>query len=322
MEVNRSTVTVLTTLIAPISWGTTYVTVTELLPPDRPLFVALMRVVPAGALLAVVGLVTSGWRPVGREWRPLAVLAIVNFGFFFPLLIVGVYRLPGGVAASFGGMQPLLVAVVGRLIDGRRLRAIDVGVGVAAVVGVAMVVVRPGADVDLVGVVAAAGANVSFAIGVVLTKRWPPTSRLAATGWQLLLGGVFILPVALLVEGPPPRLGPSDVVGLTHLSLVATGVAFVLWFRGVERLPAAAPPLLGLAAPLTGAALGWLLLAEDLTLVQILGFAVTGGAIAYGAVVVPTRTRPGTLVATTPRHPPRRASATVPSVACGVPSSS
>ena len=32
-----------------------------------------------------------------------------NFGFFFPLLVVAVYRLPGGVAAA-GGAAPLLVA--------------------------------------------------------------------------------------------------------------------------------------------------------------------------------------------------------------------
>ena len=46
--------TALTTVLAPISWGTTYLVVTELLPAGRPLLVASMRVVPAGALLVGV----------------------------------------------------------------------------------------------------------------------------------------------------------------------------------------------------------------------------------------------------------------------------
>lgn len=274
----------LSTLLAPISWGTTYVTVTELLPPDRPLLVAAARVVPAGAVLALGGFVASRWRPAGAEWRGLAVLALFNCALFFPLLIVSVYRLPGGVAAAVGGMLPLLVAGLTLLITGERPRPITLLVGVVAVIGVAMVVLRPGGGIDAIGVLAAVAANVSFAIGVVLTRRYPaPSDQIAATGWQLLLSGVVLVPLALLVEGRPPAPTSVNILGFVYLSLVATGLAFTLWFNGIRRLPAASPPLLSLAAPLTGAALGWVLLDQSLTPVQIAGFAVTTGAIAYGA---------------------------------------
>ncbi len=43
------------TLLAPITWGTTYVAVTELLPAGRPLLVATVRVVPAGLALLAIG---------------------------------------------------------------------------------------------------------------------------------------------------------------------------------------------------------------------------------------------------------------------------
>jgi probable blue pigment (indigoidine) exporter len=45
----------------------------------------------------------------------------------------------------------------------------------------------------------------------------------------------------------------------------------------------AAPPLLGLAAPLTGATLGWIVLGQSLSPVQLAGMAITLSAIAYGA---------------------------------------
>lgn len=274
------------TLLAPVAWGTTYVTVTELLPPDRPVLVAATRVLPAGIALVSIAAVASRWRPRGAEWLHTAVLASFNFVVFFPLLIVAVYRLPGGVAASVGGVQPLLVATISALLGITKPRRRDLLIGCAAVVGVALVVIRPGASIDPVGVAAAVGANLSFSIGVVLTKKFPtPGSRIGATGWQLLLSAAALVPLAVVVEGLPSSASVANLVGFAYLSLVATGIAFVLWFNGIRRLPTLAPPLLGLAAPITGAVLGWIVLDQHLTLLQMSGFVITISAIIYGAML-------------------------------------
>jgi probable blue pigment (indigoidine) exporter len=287
------------TLLAPISWGTTYVTVTQLLPAGRPLLVATTRVVPAGIALLLAGVVTSRWRPRGKEWGRTAVLALFNMGFFFPLLIVAVYRLPGGVAAAAGGLQPLLVAALSWLISRRRPRPLDLAVGAVAAIGVALVVIRPGAGIDPLGVAAAVGAAVSFAVGVVLTKRFPPPSnRIASTGWQLLIGGAILVPLTAIVEGAPPSVTAVNLAGFAYLSLVGTALAFVLWFNGIRQLPTAAPPLLNLAAPVTGAALGWIVLGQSLSPVQLSGFVITLGAIGYGATM---QSRPA--VRTAEHHP-------------------
>jgi probable blue pigment (indigoidine) exporter len=281
------------TLLAPISWGTSYITITELLPAGRPLLVATMRVVPAGLVLLLAGTRLSPWRPRGAGWWRTGILAVFNFGIFFPLLAVAVYRLPGGVAAAVGGLQPLLVATLSWLVTGHRPRARDLAIGCVAALGVGLVVVHPGADFDPVGLVAALGANVSFAVGVVLTKRFPtPSSRLAATGWQLLMGGAILVPLMAVLEGAPPALTGRNVAGFAYLSLIGTALAFVLWFNGIRRLPAAAPPLLGLAAPVTGAALGWVVLGQSLSPLQLTGFVVTLAAIAYGASLHPSISGP------------------------------
>jgi probable blue pigment (indigoidine) exporter len=276
------------TVLAPIAWGSTYVTVTELLPDSRPMFVAAMRVVPAGLALVIVGALTTRWHPRGAEWWRTAMLAAFNFGFFFPLLIVSVYRLPGGVAAAVGGLQPLLVSLVSLAVIRRRPSRRELAVGLVAALGVALVVMRPSAHFDTVGILAAVAANVSFSIGVVLTKRFPaPVHRLAATGWQLMLGGIVLLPLSIAVDGVPSSISLRNAIGFTHLGLIGTALAFSLWFRGIERLPTAAPPLLGLAAPVTGATLGWVVLGESLSTVQLLGFVITIGSIAYGALLAP-----------------------------------
>lgn len=276
------------TLLAPIAWGTSYLTITELLPDGRPLLVATMRVVPAGLVLLIAGALPSRWRPRGAQWWRDGLLAVCNFGIFFPLLAVAVYRLPGGVAAAVGGLQPLFVAALSALGTGRRPRVLDLAVGGVAALGVGLVVIRPGADLDPVGLLAAVGANLSFSVGVVLTKRFPaPSHPVAATGWQLLMGGVILVPLTAVVEGLPPPLTGRNVAGFAYLSLVVTALAFLLWFDGIRRLPTAAPPLLGLAAPVTGAVLGWAVLGQSLSPLQLTGFAVTLAAIAYGASLRP-----------------------------------
>ena len=147
-----------------------------------------------------------------------------------------------------------------------------------------MVVIRPGASIDRVGVLAAIGANVSFSIGVVLTKRFGSAADpLTGTGLQLLLSAVIIVPLALLLEGSAPTLTAENITGIAYLSLIATGAAFVVWFNGIRRLPRQAPPVLGLAAPITGATLGWFALDESLSPIQLTGFAITIGAIVYAA---------------------------------------
>ncbi len=280
------------TVVAPISWGTTAITITEFLPAGRPLLVAAMRVLPAGLVLVALGSRQPGWRPRGREWARYAVVAACNFALFFPLLAAGIYRLPGGVASSGGGLQPLLVAALTWLLLRRRPRPIDLAVGVVAAIGVAMVVIRPGAGFDRVGLLAMVSANTAFGLGVVLTKRLPvPVNRTATTGWQLLLGAALLVPLALVVEGLPPSLSARNVAGFAYLSLFGTGLAYIVWFNGIRRLPSVAPPLLGLAAPVTGAALGWIVLGQSLSPVQILGFVLALGAISYGALQGSTAAR-------------------------------
>jgi probable blue pigment (indigoidine) exporter len=293
MSMKRNHTAVLT-LLAPVSWGTTYITVTEFLPAGRPLFVAAMRVLPAGVFLLAVCLLTTPWRPRGREWLHTIALSMCNFGLFFPLLIGAVYRLPGGVAAAVGGVQPLLIAGLSRLIGGRRPSGSELAFGIVAVVGVSLVVVRPGAGLDPVGVLLALAANVSFATGVVLTKRFAPSNRVGSAGWQLLLAGLVLAPMTLVFEGLPTAITWRNVGGFTYLSLVATALAVLLWFNGIRRLPTAAPPLLGLGAPITGALLGWLVLGQSLSALQLLGLTISIVAIGRGAAsgvrhIVPLR---------------------------------
>ena len=116
------------------------------------------------------------------------MLGLLNIGLFFALLLLGAYRLPGGVAALAGAVQPLVVAGLAAGLVGERLLTLSpTAPGGGVLVGVALLVLRAEARLDPLGVAAALGAAVSMAAGVVLTKRWGrPASLVATTGWQLV----------------------------------------------------------------------------------------------------------------------------------------
>jgi probable blue pigment (indigoidine) exporter len=106
----------------------------------------------------------------------------------------------------------------------------------------------------------------------------------ASTAWQLLAGGVLLLPVALAVEGAPPALDAPALVGFAYVTVLATGVAFVAWFAGLRHLPAGTVGLIGLLNPVTGVALGALVAGEALTARQLIGLAIVLAGIAVGRV--------------------------------------
>ncbi|MEV6245626.1 EamA family transporter [Streptomyces sp. NPDC051742] len=278
---SRKAAVVALTALAPVSWGSTYFVTTEFLPPDRPLFTGLMRALPAGLLL----LALTRKLPRGAWWWKSAVLGALNIGAFFPLLFLAAYRLPGGVAAVVGSVGPLFVVGLAALFLGDRPTVKSLLTAVAAAFGVSLVVLKAGAALDLVGVIAGLLSALSMSAGVVFTKRWgrpEGVGALALTGWQLTAGGLFILPVAFLIEGAPPALTGTHLAGYAYLALGNTAVSYFLWFRGIERLSASSVTLLGPLSPLTAAIIGWAALGQALGPVQVLGMVIAFGATLAG----------------------------------------
>lgn len=271
----------LLTALAPAVWGSTYIVTTEMLAGWHPLVVALLRALPAGLLL----LLLVRRLPQGIWWGRSALLGALNFSVFWVLLFVSAYRLPGGVAATVGAIQPLIVVLLSRAVLGTPIRALAVLAALGGIVGVAMLVLAPGAALDPLGVAAGLGGAVSMAFGTVLTRRWqPPVPALTFTAWQLAAGGVLLLPVVLWLRPPIPDVTALSLLGLAWLGLVGAALTYILWFRGIARLgPTAAAPL-ALLSPVAAVLLGWWGLGETLSPVQLAGMLVVIGSIVASQV--------------------------------------
>lgn len=272
----------LRTALTPAVWGTTYLVATEFLPAGRPLLAATLRALPVGLVFLAVG----RRLPSGAWWWRSAALGVLNIGAFFALLFVAAFRLPGGVAATAGAVQPLVAAALAALLLGEAFTRRTALAGAAGVVGVAMLVLGPDASLDPIGVVAAVGGTLAMALGVVLTKHWGrPVDLLTFTGWQLSAGGLFLLPILLVAEGVPGEFTIRNVIGFAWLGVVGTGAAYANWFQGVQRLPIATVSILGLLSPLVATVAGWIVLDQRLGPVQLLGAVLVLAAVAFPQLV-------------------------------------
>ena len=285
MNNNRTVVDVLLTALAPAVWGSTYVVTTEMLPPDSPLWASVIRALPAGIILLLIG----RRLPWGIWWFRATVLGVLNIGAFFYFLFVAAYLLPGGVAALVMSCQPMFVLLLGLLLLGQQIKLIQVLACIVGAIGVGLLVLQPTAELDSVGVLAGLAGAVSMAVGVVLTKRWgcpEGVSILTFTGWQLTVGGAVLIPVALLTETFPVEISAENWVGFVYLSLVGALLAYVIWFRGIARLPAVSVSFLSLVSPLAAAILGYVILGESFTPIQL------AGAVAIVVAVIMAQPRP------------------------------
>jgi probable blue pigment (indigoidine) exporter len=285
--------------LAPAAWGLTYIVTTELLPPGRPLLAATLRALPAGLALAAI----TRRCPTGSWWWKAAVLGVLNIGAFFVLLFVAAYRLPGGVAATLGSIQPLVAAALATAFLGERFRRSTAAAGILGIAGVGLLVLRSGAALDTVGILAGLAGALSMATGVVLTKHWGRPVPLAAfTSWQLVAGGALLAPIALAVEGPPPSLTGQNLVGFAWLATAGAAVSYLIWFRGVSRLPVAQVSLLGLISPIVATVAGLVVLHQTLTPAQLLGAVLVLTAIWVGQRPDPAHHNPNTTPTTKENH--------------------
>ncbi|SJM68678.1 EamA family transporter [Gulosibacter sp. 10] len=269
------------TAIVPMVWGTTYIVTTHLLPEGHPLFAALMRSLPAG----LIALLVSRRLPRGSWWWKSLVLGTLNMGAFFPLLFVAAQHLPGGVAATLGASQPIVVAFLAVAILHERLSAWRVWWGAAGMLGVAMVVLRPDAGFDAIGILAGLAGAASMGTGVVLTKKWgrpEGVSAIGLAGWQLTAAGLVLLIPALAIDGVPAGIDGPALLGYAWLGLIGALATYTIWFSGIRRLPVTATALLGLLSPLVAAVLGVVLAGETLTPLQLAGFVLALAAMLAG----------------------------------------
>ena len=259
------------TAIAPVAWGSTYYVTREYLPGDAALWGGVFRALPAGLILLLI----CRRLPRGSWWWKSLVLGTLNIGAFFALVYAVAQLLPSSIAATTMAVSAGVLMLLAWPLLGERPKRWPLIGAALGFLGVAIMVFDGQSKISMLGILLSLTAMGISSVGFILAKKWSSGQPIVdTTAWQLVAGGLLLLPFAWLIQGPPPALDRQAVLGFGYLSVVATAIAFLAWFSGLRHLPSGTVGLLGLLNPVAGVILGTLLAAESLGIQSLGGMAL------------------------------------------------
>lgn len=256
---------------------------------STPLLVAAMRTVIGSSVL--IGFAYLRGERFPRRGRDLANIFVVSLSITTvssALLVMGVNRVPAGLASLIASTFPLFTAALAYLLLGTsvsRSGALGLAVGFLGTV----VLASP----SLSGTTAATGvamlvvSAIAWAFGNVYMK-WRDFSRVSPVmlvGVQLMMSASVLLPVALIVEGTADTDWSTGLlVPLLYAAIPANALTFALLATVATRATPTQASASAYLIPVFGVTFGWLIRDERLGLVEGLG----GALIVVGVYLVVT----------------------------------
>jgi drug/metabolite transporter (DMT)-like permease len=270
-------------------WGYNWVVMKECLQyADAYDFAALRTGIGAVSLFALLL-----WKR--RPLRPKAFWMTALLGFVSTTACIGLVTLAlvtGGVGktAILVYIMPFWVLILAWPLLAEHIRGAQWVPVILAFSGL-MIVLEPwNLQSTFISKLFAVLAGVAWALSAIMTKimtRKHSFDLISLTAWQMLLGALPLVVIALIASDRPVQWTPYFTIGLLYSSVVSQGLALVLWFFILSKLPAGVASMGTLATPVIGTiaaaielgerpsiteAWGMLLILTALVLLSLLGY--------------------------------------------------
>jgi drug/metabolite transporter (DMT)-like permease len=299
----RTRATYLKLVMTTFFWGGTFVAGKWAVGEAPPFFVATLRF----AIASVVLWALVAWRgrrsgerfhlpEGGAQWAGLFSLGLTGVFLYNFVFLTGLSRTSATNGSLIVAFNPLLTAVLSAWWLKERVRPVQAGGLLLALLGVGVVITRGSIEVirNLSfnhGDILMLGAPLAWALYTIAGKKvlrtFPP---LVATAYASLFGTLLLLPAAAL-EGSlfsgVYHLTAYGWISVLQLALLGTVVGFVWWYDGVAKLGAARASVFVNLVPMFGVLLSALILSEKLNLSQLAGGIVVGIGVAIGTLGKP-----------------------------------
>lgn len=217
----------------------------------------------------------------GAIWAKLALIGVINSAIPFVLFAWAAQRAPAGIGAITNSMAVLFTALVGFLFFGEKIGAQRAVALLAGFAGVVVLASGKTAGASI-GWAVAAGCAAAFlyGIGANLVRRQltglPAAAVAAAT---LGTSALLTLPFAI-AQWPDHVIPAKSWLSAAMLGVVCTGIAFVMYYRLIQRIGAGRAVAVTYLVPLFGVAWGWMLLGEPLTATMMIAAMLILGSVA------------------------------------------
>ena len=214
------------------------------------------------------------------HWPRLALIGALNSAIPFALFAWGAERAPAGIGAIANSMTVLFAALVAFVVFGERIGFVRAVALVAGFVGVVILASGRVAGENVTGAaIAGTLASLCYGFSVNLTRHWladlPPVVGVAGT---LSCATLLALPPAI-AAWPSAPIPLVSWLAAALLGVVCTGLAYVVFFRVIQRAGAARATTSTYLVPIFGVLWGWLLLGEEPTATMIASAVLILGSV-------------------------------------------
>jgi drug/metabolite transporter (DMT)-like permease len=269
-------------ILLSILWGGTFFAVGFALRELPPLTLVFARVALAAVLmLPVMWLFGMALPRTLKDWMPFAGISVFNNIVPYSLIFAGQTYISSGMASVLNATTPLFTVLVLAVFGEERLslrRVAGVSMGVAGVLLLRGAAAADSAD-QTIGILLCLGGALCYGIAGLWGRRMlagvPP---MTSTTCQLIVSGFVMAIVAGIVDRPwtLPMPSPATWVAIVALAALSTALAYIVFFRILDRSGPTNVALVTLLIPVTAILLGVLVLGEPLTAREILGALVIG----------------------------------------------
>jgi len=274
-------------LLAAI-WGASFLFMRLAAAELGPLPTAALRVAIASLFLLPILLVKGHWPALRQHWRPVLFVGVLNSGIPFALYAFAVLHISTGLSSILNATVPLFGALVAWLWLSDKpgwSRSVGLAIGFGGVVLLAggQASFKPNASgvAPAWAVLACLAATTCYALAASFTKKHMPSMPplVAATGSQI--GATLALALPALWFRPDHMPSASAWGALLVVGVLCTGVAYVLYFRLIDRAGPAKALTVTFLIPVFAIAYGVLLLDEHVTSWML----ICGGVILLGTAL-------------------------------------
>jgi drug/metabolite transporter (DMT)-like permease len=246
-----------------------------------PMTIAYLRFILGGMFLLPVVMIYRrkvDWSKVnGKDWLILVLLSFLGISCTFSLYHIALYWIDASSTATLIAMVPLFAAPVSYFLLGERM-------GPVAIIGLLI----GGGGVLMIYFSEESGVHSMIAVGILMVAVFcfsvyavlmkPLNRKMDAritTSLSLLMGGIMMMPIVLLDGAPLLREIPAiSWAHLFFLSFVAVGLAYLLYFMGLERVQVSTGNSLMYLKPMLATLFAWMILGDAPSTIRIIAIIV------------------------------------------------
>lgn len=263
-------------------WSSAFTSARMIVADAPPLAALSLRFLLSGLIgVGIARALGQSWRLTPGQWRSVVIFGLCQNALYLGLNFVAMQRVEASLAAIIASTMPLLVALLGWLFLGQRIRPLGIAGLVAGVAGVAIIMgSRLSGGVSLSGVILCGIGALSLAVAT-LTVRGASSGGnvLMIVGLQMFVGAAVLAVASLATETIVVRWTPRLVLAFVYTTLVPGLLATWVWFRLVARIGAVRAATYHFLNPFFGVLVASALLSERVGPADLIGVAIVAAGI-------------------------------------------